>query len=244
MPSIPSAGHLSGVIAAVCDAVRAFATEDDADVALARVREALAGLGRSLGESQPRMEEEDPLLGMLAAIKDLARAQELLATSDPGRAEPDMDTAADRLAAAAHAIEHMQPDGSGSETASIQFSVSEALRIPNEEAIATALENLLDRSESEAFVIFVDAHSGNFVQFIGSKSGPLFLDLPFTSLDEPEAARARVFFEKNGFVDVEGEEGFSVGVGRNVRAGTDLALGIFKHVYRADPDFSLKIEEN
>lgn len=244
MPQTPSTGLLAGVIAAVCDAVRAFAIDDDTDETLKRIREALAALGRRPEPAERASEEESPLIGMLAAVKDLARAQEILAESSAPLAESTVETAADRLEMAAAAIEMMKPNGHTLSGTSVQLSVSEALRIPNEEAIANALENLLNRSESEAFLIFVDARSGNVVQFIGSKEGPLFLDLPFASLEEEEIERARAYVEKNGFSDAEGEEGFSIGLGRDVEAGTKLALGVFQHVYRADPDFSLKIEEN
>ena len=244
MPSSPSRRHLAGVVAAICDAIRAFAIDDDSDQALTRIREALAALGRGPDLPERAPDDESPLVSMLAAVKDLARAQEILAGPAADLAETVIAAAADRLETAAAAIEMMKPNGLGSSGTSVQLSVSEALRIPNEEAIANALENLLNRSESEAFVIFVDARSGNVVQFIGSKGGPLFLDLPFASLGEEEIRRASAYFEEKGFADAEGEEGFSVGLERDVEAGTSLALGVFQHVYHADPDFSLKIEEN
>ncbi len=244
MRSPPSAGHLAGVVAAVCDAIRAFAIEDDLDEVLKRIREALAALGRRREIAERALDEESPLIGMLAAVKELARAQEVLAGPNADLAETAVTAAADRLEAAAAAIEMMKPNGQRSSGKAVQLSVSEALRIPNEEAVAITLENLLNRSETEAFVIFVDARSGNVVQFIGSKGGPLFLDLPFASLGEDELERARTYFVENGYADAEEEEGFSVGLGNDVEAGTKLVLGVFQHVYRADPDFSLKIEEN
>ncbi len=242
-PSLSSV-HFADVVAAVCDAVRAYAIDDEADEALKRIREALTALGRTPKPAVRPSEDESPLIGMLAAVKDLARAQESVSSSNSEHAESAASDAADRLEIAAAAIEMMRPNGRSSTTTSVQLSVSEALREPNEEAIANALENLLSRSETAAFVIFVDARSGNVVQFIGSKGGPLFLDLPFASLEEDERQRASAYFEENGFPGAEGDEGFSVGLGRDLEAGTNLALDVFKYVYRADPDFSLKIEEN
>lgn len=243
-----SVGGISALVVEICDAVRSFVEEDDLETGLIRLSEALAGLGRTPDEGPGVVSAKSPVDHALTALVELAKAQEALLQDDARRADLLIRAAADHLAAAVRTVQRSQRAAgtgeNGDHGAPVQLSVSEALRVPNEEAISDSLRNLLARSESQAFVIFVDARTGNFCQFIGSKNAPLLLDLPYTSLDEEERGRARRFFGDQGYEDVEGDEGFSVNVGRDVQAGTALALGTFTKVYRADPNFSLKIEEN
>ncbi len=248
MSATHPAGGIAGIIVVICDAVRAMALNEDPEIGLDRLSEALAAMGRATDDDAAEDPEQGPFDNSLAAIRDLARAQDALLGENARHAEMLVNSAADRLAAAARALRRSRSgvvtNTVSNHAASVQLSVSEALRVPNEEAISDSLRNLMARNEAHAFVIFVDAHTGNFCQFIGSKNGPLVLDLPFTSLNDEEKDRARRYFSDEGYDDVEGREGFSVQVDRDLQAGTELALGTFTQVFRADPNFSLKIEEN
>lgn len=249
MTEFPSIRSIADVIAVICDAIRMLAASDDSEAGLDRLDEALAGLEQAPNESRKgNFTGSGPLEHGLAAIKELSRAQVALAHDEIERAESYIQSAGHQLAAAAHivraAAEPAERVVGEASPGPVQLSVSEALRVPNREAISDSLRNLLERSEAEAFVIFVDARTGNFCQFIGSQKGPLLLDLPFSSLSDAERRRARRFFAECGYERVEGEEGFLVELGRDIGEGTKLAVGTFKNVYRADPDFSLKIEEN
>ncbi len=245
----PSTGSIASVISSICDAVHEMAESEEPEAGLRQLTQALGGLGRDSDEAVAAAEiGEGPLENSFQAIKDLARAQAAMAGDDVARAVTFINSASDHLAAAARAVRlagpESEPVDASMSRAPVQLSVSEALRVPNEDAISDSLRNLLDRSESEAFVIFVDARTGKLCQFIGSKNGPLLLDLPFASLTDEERARARLFLSANGYESTEGGEGFSVELDRDIDAGTRLAMGAFRHVYLADADFSLKIEEN
>ena len=249
MKGFPSTRTIADVITVICDAIRMLAASDDSEAGLDRLNEALAALKRGADNST---EGEEGTVGSLecglAAIKELSRAQAALADEDVERAEAYVQSAGNHLTAAARFVRVAAGTADTavgeSSPGPVQLSVSEALRVPNREAISDSLRNLLERSEAQAFVILVDARTGNFCQFIGSKNDPLLLDLPFTSLTGDERRRARVFFAENGYERVEGDEGFLIELGRDIGEGTKLAVGTFKNVYRADPDFSLKIEEN
>ena len=249
MTEFPSSRTIADVISLVCDGIRMLAASDDSEEGLEHLNEALAALRRGTDQSREGVGGVvGPLAYGLAAIKELSRAQAALANEDVERAEASIQSAGNYLAAAASiartAVDTVDAVVGESSPGPVQLSVSEALRVPNREAISDSLRNLLERSEAQAFVIFLDARTGNFCQFIGSKNGPLLLDLPFSSLTGDERRRARLFFAENGYERVEGDEGFLIELGRDIGEGTKLAVGTFRNVYRADPDFSLKIEEN
>ena len=237
-----SARQLTDVISVVCDAIHRLVVEDDLSGAVRRLEEAAGGLH---AEITTRIVEGDGLTHILRAIKTLAHALEALASDNQVQAELQIRTAVDALSGAVHRLRSTYgDDASGPAGESIQMSVSEAMPVPSQEAIGETLRTLMTRTDPEAFVIFVDAQTGNFVQFIGSKGKPLVLELPFASLSGEVFARAKVYFQKEGIQSAGGEESFSIPIGSDVGLGTRLALGIFKEVFLSRPDFSLKIEEN
>jgi hypothetical protein len=72
--------------------------------------------------------------------------------------------------------------------------------------VRKALDSLLAQPvDAGAFVIIEDAASQKFVQFIGSLSRPLLLDLPWQTFSEAEFYRAVAFFKKRGVVGQEYE---------------------------------------
>ena len=126
----------------------------------------------------------------------------------------------------------------------------------NRETIASELRSLLGRENDDAFVIFRDAGSRKFVQFAGSSTEPPLLDLPAQVLSEAEFYRAVVLFRRVG---VSGEEydvfdgpGGSA-VGRQfsfmyrpatVDVAADLAVAIFREVFRFPEDFAMIVDAN
>lgn len=126
----------------------------------------------------------------------------------------------------------------------------------NRATIAAELRSLLGRENEDAFVIFEDAGSGKFVQFAGTATEPLLLDLPEQTLSEAEFYRAVAFFRRLGVVgderDLLDEPGGSA-VGRQfsfnanpatVEEAADLALGVFREVYGLPDDFELTVTAN
>jgi hypothetical protein len=243
IPAYLSTRQITNVISVVCDAVHRLVVEDDAAGAIRRLEEAAAGLHAELSE---RDAEGDGLTHALRAVKTLAHVMEHLADENIDLAEVQIRAAVDAISAAVHRIRSAYGDerSPGGKSASVQMSVNEASRVPNAEAISDALENLMSRTEPDAFVIFVNADTGHFVQFIGSRGRALVLEMPISSLGEDLIARAEEFFRRRGAAGARGEESFSVALGEDVRIGTSFALGILEQVYRSGPNFPLKIEEN
>ena len=242
MPAFISARQLTDVISVICDAIHRLVVEDDLSGAVRRLEEAVGGLHAEITQ---REVEGDGLTHVLRAIKTLAHAIEALAADNQVQAEVQIRTAVDAISGAVHRLRTAYGDDAGGSTGeSIQISVSEALRVPNREAIGVTLRTLMARTDPEAFVIFVDARTGNFVQFSGSKGNPLVLELPFSSLSDEVIARAEKYFNEEGIETARGEESFSVTVGGDVDRGTSFAMGIFEKVFRSERDFTLKIEEN
>lgn len=248
MPSERPTGGISDLIVVISDAVRSFVDEDDPVSGLEHLNEALARLDHPPGERLTERTGDRFVDLALAAIIELSKAQDARLEKDDSRSDRHFRNAVGHVLAARDLIQR-SITGSGSEGASdhgasVQLSVTEALRVPNEEAITDSLTDLLSRTEEHAFVIFVDAGTGRFCQFIGSRGSPLFLDLPTSSLTSEERTCARRVLAELGYADVEERDGFVVNVGSDVDAGTALALAIFAKVFRSDSDFSLKIEEN
>jgi len=114
----------------------------------------------------------------------------------------------------------------------------------NTTAIKTALESLLVQAdEARAFAIIEHSDSGKFVQFAGSLSSPLLLDLPWQTLSEAEFYRAVVFFRRLGIAPPEYEL-FDGPLGkpvakqvtfqfqlRSVEVATEIAIAIFAEIY-------------
>jgi hypothetical protein len=124
----------------------------------------------------------------------------------------------------------------------------------HKDIIRWALEDLQQQPvNSGAFVIFEDGRTGKFVQFCGSLSEPLLLDLPAQTLSEMEFHRAVAYFKR---ANVKGEEYdvFDMPGGRPVArqfsfqvpffsandAG-DIAFGIFEEVYQLPCDWNLDV---
>lgn len=232
--------------AVVCDAIYELVVHDDYTAAARRFEEVADNLSVEPRRNVPETSDSDGIAACLRALKHLSRAMEALASDAVDRGEVEIDSAVTALQTAAKLLQASYEGAGQTEPreSPVQMSVAEAVRVPNAEAINDALRNLLNRTEPDAFVILVDAHTGNFIQFLGSKEGPLVLDLPYSGLSDDETDRAGHFFESKGLIDARTEESFSVSLGRDSDRATQLALGVFGEVYESKPDFSLKIEEN
>ena len=230
----------------ICDAIYEIVVNDDYGDAIRRFEEVAANLADERREAVPETNDVDGIAASLRAVKHLGRAMEALANDAVDRSEMEIDSAVIALRTAAKMLRtsYGGPAKADQRKSPVQMSVAEAVRVPNEEAVNDALRNLLQRGEPDAFVILVDAHTGNFIQFLGSKEGPLVLDLPFSGLSEEEMDRAAGYFESEGMADARSDESFSVTLGQDLGRATKLALGVFGDVYESKPDFSLKIEEN
>ena len=114
----------------------------------------------------------------------------------------------------------------------------------NTTAIKAALESLLVQAdEARAFAIIEHSDSGKFVQFAGSLSSPLLLDLPLQTLSEAEFYRAVVFFRRRGIAPAEYELlGEPLGKPvteqvafqfqmRSVETATEIAIAVFAEIY-------------
>ncbi|MDJ0708665.1 MAG: hypothetical protein QNJ46_35835 [Leptolyngbyaceae cyanobacterium MO_188.B28] len=126
----------------------------------------------------------------------------------------------------------------------------------NRSRIAQALSSLLVRRNDDAFVIIAHPETQKFVQFAGSATEQLLLDLPSQTLSEMEFYNAVQLFRKLGVIgdehDVLDKPGGQV-VGqqfsfnatfRSVADATRTVEDIFATVYGFPTDCDLEITEN
>jgi hypothetical protein len=125
-------------------------------------------------------------------------------------------------------------------------------------AIVTASlrELLLQPEDDLAFVIIEHSASKKFVQYSGSVSRPLFLDLPSQTLSEAEFYRAVAYFRRLGVAGAEYEvldepggrpvaEQFSFQTTfRSVETATGVALEVFEQVYRFPSNCRLSVNKS
>ncbi len=126
----------------------------------------------------------------------------------------------------------------------------------NREKITAALNSLLQRQSKDAFVIIEEAETKKFVQFLGSTTEPLTLDVPSQTLSELEFYRAVSFFQKIDVVGTESDlldQPFGEVVARqfsftkvfgSVMEATQVAEDIFDKVYNFPKNCNLLIVEN
>jgi hypothetical protein len=123
--------------------------------------------------------------------------------------------------------------------------------------ITAALAALLREESAGAFVIFEEKKTGKYVQFVGSATEPLLLDLPMVALSEDEKQRAPMILRQAGVRGAEAHplygdptllestgtiEVFNLVLGQDVQSAAGIACGIFQHVYLFPPDFQLVIK--
>lgn len=126
--------------------------------------------------------------------------------------------------------------------------------------ISSALQKLLQRSNRDAFVIVNEVHSKKFVQFDGSTTESLLLDIPVQELSKKEEARAAKLFKSLGalgrqeipMVDRDGQTAgtqvsYQMDFGRD--ADTDAAaavtMRVFREVFQISPKAGeFKLTEN
>jgi hypothetical protein len=126
----------------------------------------------------------------------------------------------------------------------------------NRSKITEALSSLLVRRSDEAFVIIEHQESKKFVQFTGSATEQLFLDLPSQTLSELEFYKAVQVFREMGVIGDEhsvfdGPGGRVVGqqfsfnaVFRSVAEATETVERIFATVYGFPVDCDIAVIEN
>jgi hypothetical protein len=112
----------------------------------------------------------------------------------------------------------------------------------------------MSRQDSDdTFVIVEHTSTSKFVQFAGSVSKPLLLDLPWQTLSESEFYRAVDYFKKWGVagkeeVMLDAPGGMPVGeqftfqmIFRSIDAAVEVAIGIFEQVYQLPQDYTLNV---
>ena len=126
----------------------------------------------------------------------------------------------------------------------------------NRSKITEALSSLLVRRNDDAFVIIEHPESKKFVQFAGSATEQLLLDLPSQTLSELEFHKAVQLFREIGVIGDEhsvfdGPAGRVVGqqfsfnaVFRSVAEATETVERIFAAVYGLPVDCEIAIVEN
>jgi hypothetical protein len=125
----------------------------------------------------------------------------------------------------------------------------------NEKKLENALVRLMNNPDGE-FVIASDSLSNNFIQFAGSSSESLIIDLPIQSLEPDEIKRAARLFSEYGvkrerwaLLDQPGgkpvgiQAGFNLKVGNDTKKAVEIAMRVFKEVYKVPGSFKLNIEE-
>jgi hypothetical protein len=126
----------------------------------------------------------------------------------------------------------------------------------NLELIKSSLQQLLLQPPADnAFLIIEQRPSGKFVQFIGSTSDPLFLDLPWQTLSEQEFYRAVGYFKRFGAsgeeLDQFDEQGLPVEKGfsfqmtiPSIEMAVEVAWGVFERVYLFSKTCNLAVTES
>jgi hypothetical protein len=130
------------------------------------------------------------------------------------------------------------------------------MSMDNRAKISEALSSLLTRPNDDAFVVIEHAGTGKFVQFAGSATAQLLLDLPSQTLSKQEFYKAVELFREMGVIGNEHElldkpGGQVVGrqfsfnaVFRSVSEAAKTVEEIFATVYGYPTDCDLKIVEN
>ncbi|NQT37426.1 MAG: hypothetical protein HQ581_08060 [Planctomycetes bacterium] len=121
--------------------------------------------------------------------------------------------------------------------------------------VLEALESLVRQTGDQSAVVFSDARTGKYVQFVGDIHG-LTLDLPLQALDEGELQRATRYFDALGQGITESEltdrpggtvtgthRSFQFHVTDGLIQAAQLTLGLFDNVYLQPADFSMVVEE-
>jgi hypothetical protein len=110
--------------------------------------------------------------------------------------------------------------------------------------VKTTLEKLLERSNDDAFVVITA--SGRFVQFAGSATEPIVLDLPFQAFRPEEVQRVREMLSTvaPGRTVTESSSGFNVSFGRDVLPAVDAAMRVFHEIYQLPGGLEVSIEEH
>jgi hypothetical protein len=125
----------------------------------------------------------------------------------------------------------------------------------NDKKLEEALVRLINNPDGE-FVIASDSLSNKFIQFAGSSNESLIVDLPIQTLGPDEIKRAARLFSEYGIkherwaaLDKPGgkpvgiQAGFNLKVGNDIKKAVEIAMRVFKEVYKVPDNFSLNIEE-
>lgn len=121
--------------------------------------------------------------------------------------------------------------------------------------IKIALENLLQRENEDAFVVFEEINTGKFVQFAGGKYEELLFDLPAQPLEGYELEKAKIILQEYNItfeeVEVFDENGNSAGyqksftqtLNNDVDLATELVEKVMGDIYNFN-NIELEIIEN
>jgi hypothetical protein len=106
-------------------------------------------------------------------------------------------------------------------------------------AIETALQRLLSYKGPGGFVIVEEAASGRFVQFAGSASEGIEIDLPAVTLSTEEYDRATELFAALGVPP--GPEGFRMELKPDAEHAARLAVRVLREVFEVAESAELNV---
>ncbi len=134
---------------------------------------------------------------------------------------------------------------SGSVRASSGASGNERADSDNRARIVSALKELSQQTEGDGFATIEVASTKQCVQFTGSASEPLVIDLPRQGASDAEWVRATTFFARLGVAprSIPGIDSmsFNFECGRDADRAADLAMSIFGEVFQLRDPYDLRI---
>lgn len=128
----------------------------------------------------------------------------------------------------------------------------------NQKEIKTSLSSLLNRDNSDAFVIIEEPNSGKFVQFSGNSNEELNFSLPAQQMNEKELLKAKELLKNYGiqlefmelFTDdstkspAGGLNEFSKKINNDIEQAVELVSLVMIDVFGFKANTELKIIEN
>jgi len=128
--------------------------------------------------------------------------------------------------------------------------------VPNEDRIKAALQRLLARTNTDAFLIIEEPSTKKYVQFASGDVDALMFDLPAIALSADELERAKTVLMQYGIEATEMEmtnpDGtpaepmltFNSELGHNIERATELSTRVLMEVYQFSPDTDFQLIEN
>ncbi|MEX2670713.1 MAG: hypothetical protein WD294_01245 [Phycisphaeraceae bacterium] len=121
------------------------------------------------------------------------------------------------------------------------------VKVGDQSQFTAMLQTLLDQPPG-AFIVIEHPETQKFVQFAGSRTEGLLLDLPTHTLTTDETERARRLLQPRGATELQlGDDGkdqpstFQLQFNRDAQAAAQLCRDIFQDIYQYPPDRLLRV---